>query len=416
MKCYITYSNIGYFLLDSDYILLDYELFSKNNIIDCISKINENIISNEEERILNRNSKKYSELYIETNNHNSIYESLKNHDKFIIQKVNDGGKYLRKNYSDIVNQVIDETGFEYIKDINNLLNNVFIEVAEEKIVKSSKSDDLMIIETIKSLEEIDDATGKLVERLREWYTPYFPELNKLHNHELYTTIVSDYSSYEEIVESNILTSTHIKVNGKPGVNFSLSDRLVIQGFAQSIKALQKSKQDLNEFIDVKIKEIAPNLYNIAGANLAAKLISHTRSLHDLAFLPASVIQVIGAEKAMFRHLKTGDNPPKHGLIYQHPYVRGSNWWVRGKISRAVATKISIAARIDYFSGDFNEDLKINLDKQVEDIKKRYPFESRSKKNTNKYKSDKKKSKKVKKQKGKKKNRTKKKLKKGEYFY
>lgn len=113
-------------------------------------------------------------------------------------------------------------------------------------------------------------------------------------------------------------------------------------------------------------------------------------------------------------MKTGENPPKHGLIFQHPSIRGSNWWIRGKLARAVAAKITIAARKDAFSNDYDANLKIELDEKIEKIKKDHPFPERKKKKENKDKKGKK-SKKNRKERKKKKNR-KKKLRKGEYSY
>ena len=86
--------------------------------------------------------------------------------------------------------------------------------------------------------------------------------------------------------------------------------------------------------------MAPNLRDLTGPSLSAKIIAHTGGIRRLALLPSSTVQILGAEKALFRHLKTGEKPPKHGLIYQHPDVRGSRWWIRGKVARALAGKIS----------------------------------------------------------------------------
>ena len=168
-------------------------------------------------------------------------------------------------------------------------------------------------------------------------------------------------------------------------------------------------------IQEKVHEVAPNLYDVAGASLAAKLIAHCNGLENLAKLPSSTVQIIGAEKAVFRHLKTGEKPPKHGLIFQHPSIRGSNWWHRGKLARAVAGKITIAARRDAFTGEYSPELKEQLDERVEKIKKDNPFpERRNKKSVDDAKQ--KKGKKSKKDKRKKSKRNKRKLKKGEYTY
>jgi len=89
-------------------------------------------------------------------------------------------------------------------------------------------------------------------------------------------------------------------------------------------------------------------------------------------MPASTIQVLGAEKALFRSLKTGSRPPKHGIIFQHPYLHDAKKWQRGKIARAMAGKIAIAARADLFGGRFiGDELRAELEKRVEEIKEKY---------------------------------------------
>jgi nucleolar protein 56 len=107
--------------------------------------------------------------------------------------------------------------------------------------------------------------------------------------------------------------------------------------------------------------------------IGARLLSLAGGLEELSRLPASTIQVLGAEKALFRALKTGANPPKHGIIFQHPLIHRASWWQRGKVARVLAGKLSIAARIDAYSGEYQADeLKYTLDKRIEDIKKKYP--------------------------------------------
>ena len=185
---------------------------------------------------------------------------------------------------------------------------------------------------------------------------------KLHNHELYSKVIATQTSRENIINSGILDngtqvslSENYDVNNSEKVIWKLSNHL-----QNSVYSLYESKNELEKYIDEKIKEVAPNMYDVAGANFAAKLIAHTNGLENLAKLPSSTIQIIGAEKAIFRHLKTGENPPKHGLIFQHPSIRGSNWWVRGKLARAVASKITIAARKDAFSNEYDPNLKVEL--------------------------------------------------------
>ena len=155
------------------------------------------------------------------------------------------------------------------------------------------------------------------------------------------------------------------------------DLEVLQGFAGSVESLQDTKKSLTDYVDEKMGEIAPNLSNLLGSSLGAKLIAHIGGIEKLALLPSSTIQIMGAEKALFRHKKTGERPPKHGLIYQHPEIRSARWWLKGKIARALAAKISFAVRKDVYSGELDPDLKEDFEKKLESIKKEHPFPPRS---------------------------------------
>ncbi len=119
-------------------------------------------------------------------------------------------------------------------------------------------------------------------------------------------------------------------------------------------------------------EVAPNMSSLVGPVLSARLISITGGLENLAKMPSSTLQVLGAEKALFRSLKTGSRPPKHGIIFQHPFVHQASRWHRGKVARVVSGKLSIAARIDAFGGEFmGERLKTEVKEKVDEIKKKY---------------------------------------------
>ncbi len=139
-------------------------------------------------------------------------------------------------------------------------------------------------------------------------------------------------------------------------------------------------------------EVAPNLKAlVGGAKLAARLMSLAGGLKELAMMPASTIQVLGAEKALFRHLRTGAKPPKHGVIFQYPAINRSPWWQRGKIARALAGKLAIAARVDYFSGEYiGEELKKELEQRIQEIKEKYPNPPKRKAKPEKKKKEKKK--------------------------
>ena len=121
-----------------------------------------------------------------------------------------------------------------------------------------------------------------------------------------------------------------------------------------------------------MKDVTPNMSSLIGPTLSAKLISIAGSLDHLAKMPASTLQVLGAEKALFRALKTGARPPKHGIIFQYAAIHQAPRWQRGKIARALSGKLSIAARIDAFKGEFRgEALKRGLEKRIDEIKEKY---------------------------------------------
>ncbi|HDG64309.1 MAG TPA: C/D box methylation guide ribonucleoprotein complex aNOP56 subunit, partial [Thermococcus sp.] len=133
------------------------------------------------------------------------------------------------------------------------------------------------------------------------------------------------------------------------------------------------RSEIEDYIDRAMDDVAPNLKGLVGAKLAARLISLAGGLKELAMMPASTIQVLGAEKALFRHLRSGAKPPKHGVIYQYPAINKSPWWQRGKIARALAGKLAIATRVDYFSGEYiAEELKKEIEARIKEIKEKYP--------------------------------------------
>ncbi|MEM3586194.1 MAG: hypothetical protein QXO71_02635, partial [Candidatus Jordarchaeaceae archaeon] len=119
--------------------------------------------------------------------------------------------------------------------------------------------------------------------------------------------------------------------------------------------------------------VAPNVNGIIGPLLGARLISLAGGINELARLPSSITQILGAEKALFRSKKTGAPPPKHGVIFRHAEINTAPWWQRGKIARVYAGKLAIAARIDAFSGEYvAEELKKDIARRIAQIKEKYP--------------------------------------------
>lgn len=145
---------------------------------------------------------------------------------------------------------------------------------------------------------------------------------------------------------------------------SLSEREGIGIMARSLLELIRARWELEGLLESRARELAPNLSAILGAVLAARLISRAGGLERLARLPASTIQVIGAERALFRHLRGKAPSPKHGLIFRHPLIQSSPKSLRGRIARALAAKLAIAARIDLYSGTLDPKLAESLNERV----------------------------------------------------
>ncbi|WP_209584548.1 NOP5/NOP56 family protein [Methanobacterium aggregans] len=396
MKCYLTSCFAGFIILDENCTLIDYELFPRSKLAEKLLEIENGNLTREEESLLKRIVKKFDSVVIETNLPHSKYKNLKDSSKFLFETPSIGGEFLRSNTA----HLLEKTGFNLDDGFETTIHDVLIGLTEKKLMESSEAEDLLLIQAINAIDDLDETTGKLVERVREWYSVHFPELDRVRNHESYVKLVAEYGDRDAIIDSGLLNS---EMGLKKGIDKSIgaeigeTDLRIIKGFAESLKSLQESRNSITEYVDTKMKEIAPNLRDLCGYSLGAKLIAHVGSIRRLSMLPSSTVQILGAEKALFRHLKTGENPPKHGLIYQHPDVRGAKWWIRGKVARTLAAKISLAVRKDVFSGEYDPTIKENFEIKVKEIEKDNPFPKRS---TASSKPDKKKDKKKKKKKDK----------------
>lgn len=369
MELYITHCIAGFLGFNNELKLIDYELFTADNIIDKLIKIENREVLDEEIKLIERNLNKYEKINIETLNKLSDYPLDK--DKLNVESFSKAGKYLRNNLKDILVEVEFLKPEEYPMKLNTISQGL----ASIKMKNIASENDKLLIQAINSIEDIDESISKIIERFREWYVIYFPEIETINNNEIYMRLIAEGENRENIIKEN---PEHFKIgeNESTGADITSEDLIILNNFANSIYQLQKSRVEILNYINTKMIEIAPNLTDLAGASLGAKLISHSGGIKNLAKYPASTIQIMGAEKALFRHMKTGDRPPKHGLIYQHPKIRGCKWWNRGKISRLLALKISLAVRRDYFIKEYNPEILKEFDAEVENIEKNNPFPKR----------------------------------------
>ena len=260
--------------------------------------------------------------------------------------------------------------------------NVAYEFTRRGLVGAAQKRDMLAAHSIRTIDDIDKTINLFVNRLREWYSTHFPELNDIvEDHRLYVKLVAnlgDRGNFTEdsLKELGVPPSLSEKIIGATkksiGADVSEHDIDAIKTFAGIILQLYDLRDQLEGYVERVMKEVAPNVTELVGPLLGARLISLAGGLDRLATMPASTIQVLGAEKALFRALRTGGRPPKHGIIFQYPDIFRAPKWQRGKIARALAAKLAIAAKVDAFSGRFIGDrLKAELNQRVEEIKKVY---------------------------------------------
>ena len=367
MEFYITQCIAGFIAFDEDFQIADYKLFREEDAVSNLIKIEENEILDEEIELINgiKLDSIDDKIIIETTKRKSQYKELENYENIEVKTPNKGGEHLRSN----IDKVFEEIGFSKSQDE---ITQIYEKLAIHKIKKSSQEEDKLLIQAINSVDDIDESISKLVERIRDWYTIYFPEMDTISNNETYIKLIAESENREDILK-NFMEHFSEEIEESTGADIEEDDLLMLKSFAESIYSLQKSRKELETYIDNKMEAIAPNLRDLLGSTLGAKLIAHIGSIKRLATYPASVIQIMGAEKAIFRHLKTGERPPKHGLIFQHPSVRGAKWWNRGKIARNLALKITLAVRKDVFSGEYDPSIAEDYLKKVEQIEKENPF-------------------------------------------
>jgi nucleolar protein 56 len=280
-------------------------------------------------------------------------------------------------------QIAVEAGF--IKDAKELSlwnRNVSMELAKLRVKGAAEKRDLVIAQAIQTLDDLDRTVNLFMSRLREWYGVHFPELDRLiEKHETYARLVMDLGYKDNFTAEALEKESFSKEKAENismvaeksmGADMAEQDLAEIQSLSKNVLELYELRKNMESYVEQTMEEVAPNTKAVAGALLGARLIAIAGSLQNLAMRPASTIQVLGAEKALFRSLKTGARPPKHGLIFQHALLHDAKRWQRGKIARVIAGKLAIAARSDAFGGRYVGDaLKADIDKRIAEIREKY---------------------------------------------
>ncbi|CAL7945761.1 unnamed protein product [Xylocopa violacea] len=253
--------------------------------------------------------------------------------------------------------------------------------------------DNMIIQSIALLDQLDKDINTFSMRIREWYSYHFPELVKIvPENYMYAKVAQLIKNRKELTDEKLEALEGIVMDSAKaqaiidaskssmGMDISPVDLLNIEMFAARVIALADYRKQLAEYLRSKMAGVAPNLATLIGDQVGARLIAHAGSLTNLAKYPASTVQILGAEKALFRALKTRGNTPKYGLLFHSTFIGRAGTKNKGRISRYLANKCSIASRIDCFAETPTNVFGEKLRQQVEDRLKFYETGEIPKKN------------------------------------
>ena len=294
------------------------------------------------------------------------------------------------SFSDIVPEVLRGIRFHYEKLIEENVTKDCMYSAESSLGRSlSRSKvkfnvnraDNMIIQSIWLLDKLDKDINTFSMRLREWYSFHFPELFKIMSDNQkfaqLALLIGDRNQIEDldtleaeigqIVEDAEKAKVIIQaMNTSMGTEISDVDMENIKSFSEKVIHLSEYRLSLCKYLTSRMNNVAPNLSSLIGETVGARLISKAGSLTNLAKCPASTLQILGAEKALFRALKSKGNTPKFGLIYQSQFIGKAATKDKGRISRFLANKCSIATRIDCFTDEPSREYGEKLREQVEE--------------------------------------------------
>jgi len=236
-----------------------------------------------------------------------------------------------------------EAGFAADEDdYYDKLHEATTAATREQVRDRERADDQQLKHAIRAMDDCRRTANELRERVAEWAGTHDPE-------------ASVDAAY---------------VRDLAGRDPAEAAQPQLVSLATRAADLEAEADDLAGFVERTAPGVAPNLSALAGPELSARLIALAGGLESLAKQPSGTVQLLGAEDALFAHLQGGAPSPKHGVIYTHEYVRGTAAGNRGSAARALAGKLTIAARVDHYSGEYRPELEAELDDRIERIRAR----------------------------------------------
>ena len=239
-----------------------------------------------------------------------------------------------------------ESGFSTDEDeYYGILHDVTMTATREAVQEREQSDDQQLKHSVRAMDDCLRVANELAERVAEWA-----------------------GSTRETVGTGVDYARELAAEGDDGDDGG--EREPVVALARRVRDVDDEADALRRHVERTAPEVAPNLAAMAGPVLAARLIALAGGLEALARKPAGTVQVLGAEEALFAHLRGRAPSPKHGVIYAHEAVRGTRPDDRGSAARALAGKLAIAARVDHYSGERKPELDAELADRIERIQAR----------------------------------------------
>ncbi len=337
MRIYVATCLIGSFAFDKDKNILLYKLFPKevDKIADRIASVERKEITPEEREIVNELKETGAQEVIWDKDGSIEGISCVQKEDNLAQQI------LREEFRRLA---IDLKWTNSQAEINQMLTKVNVEVSKKKLRQTKK--DVILIQVINTYDSIEENLNTITEHIREWYGLYFPELSKnVADHQKFIELISKYGRKENFSDDKLAEIA----KKSAGMEFSDADIKSVSDFAESLKIMYRTREKLSEYVTKLVDEVAPNTAAIATPIIAARMISLAGGIERMAKMPSSTIQLLGAEKALFRHLKGQGKAPKYGVLFLHPQIQNSPKTVRGKVARLLASKISLAVKIDMYS-------------------------------------------------------------------
>ncbi len=330
---YLAVNPVGLFIFNEEHKLINFKFFSKNpeEAADKLEKFERGEYLPELEEIKG----KFGDL--------------------VTEQPNQATDYFKINFRKIM---LEKNLFKNDSELNQFLNSVSIAKSKLKISKIERRDKL-IVQVISAISDLERILNTIMERLREWYGLHYPELD-VKDHEKFASLIVEHGSRENFRD----------FDSSMGMELRDEDVKVLQMYAKQFVELIDLRDKMDKYLESMVKEEMVNIEALLGSTLAARMLALAGSLERMAKMPSSSIQLLGAEKSLFKFLKGKEKtrPPRFGILYLHPDISTNKRELQGKIARLLSSKLTIASRTDFYTKkDVSKELLEDYKRKLEEI-------------------------------------------------